>query len=971
MPAAQLSEDRRRSLARSLTDTVRGEVAFDPGTRAVYATDSSNYRHLPLGVVFPKDHDDVQAAARVAFDFQAPILARGAGTSLAGQCANTAVVLDMSRHMNRILELDPQARLARVQPGVVLDDLRRAAEHHGLTFGPDPATHAWCTLGGMIGNNSCGTHALFAGKTVDNVERLRLVLADGESVEVGCYDRQSLEEAIAAGGRLGTILEALRDLSGRYRDLIRERFPQIPRRVSGFNLDELVDDGHFHLARALVGTESTCALVTEATLRLIPSPRCRRLVVLGYPDVFAAAEAVPGLLDQPLLALEGVDRTLVDQMEAHQLNTEAVGNLPPGDGWLFAELGADESADAERAVDRLVASLSETVSWRRFDTPADQQQMWAVRESGLGATAIRRDGGHNYEGWEDGAVPPERLAEYLRGITELWNEFGYSGAWYGHFGQGCVHTRNNFDFASQEGLARYRSYVERAADLAVSLGGSLSGEHGDGQSRGELLEKMFGPELVRAFAEFKAIWDPQGLMNPGKVVNAYPLDTNIRYLGLSEPAALRPSKFSFDQDAGSLMHAAFRCVGVGRCRRDDVGTMCPSYRATRDEKHSTRGRAKMLTELFQGDLSPSTWRNRELRGALDLCLSCKACSSECPTHVDMATYKSEYFYHYYRGRLRPRSMYAMGLIPWASRLATRVPKLANAALHRQGLGTALVRLAGISTRRPAPSFEASSLRRSVPASLRRRPEDTTVVVWPDSFTDAFRAGMGLDLIAALETRGEKVAVPRQWACCGRSLYDFGMLDLARHTLRRLLDVLDPWIALGIPVVVPEPSCLAAFRDELPKLLGSADQRADRLASLARSPAEHVLAAGWAAERAPSPLGRAVIHPHCHQRALAGAAADREVLEALGYQVEVLDAGCCGLAGSFGFDAEHEGISRRIGEGHWLPRVRAALEGDPASTDPPLLVVDGFSCITQLQHLDEHLGRRVVTVPGLLRQHWSV
>jgi FAD/FMN-containing dehydrogenase/Fe-S oxidoreductase len=964
----QLSEGRTNQLQVALAEAVRGEVRFDSATRAIYATDSSNYRMPPIGVVFPLDHDDVVAAVKAAAEAGVPILGRGSGTSLAGQCCNTAIVLDFSRHMNRILSIDAEAGRAVVQPGVVLDDLRREAERHGLTFGPDPATHAWCTLGGMIGNNSCGSHALFAGKTVDNVERLRIVLADGESFEVGSYDEVALAEILAAGGKKGEILGRLRELGARYADLVAERYPDIPRRVSGFNLDELVPGRDLHVARSLVGTESTCAITTEATLRLIPSPRQRRLVILGYPDVFEAAAAVPDLLEQPLLALEGVDQTLIDQMKARHLNAEAVPLLPEGRGWLFAELGADQPEEADRLTDAFVAALPEGVTHRRFDTPAEQARMWPVRESGLGATAIRQDGHHNYEGWEDAAVPPARLAEYLRAITDLWAEFGYSGAWYGHFGQGCVHTRNNFDLSSAEGLARYRAYVERAADIAVSLGGSLSGEHGDGQSRGELLERMFGPELVGAFREMKAIWDPENRMNPGKVVDPYPLDANIRYLGLSEPVGLRPSKFSFAEDDQSLLHAAFRCVGVGRCRRDDAGTMCPSYRATRDEMHSTRGRAKLLTEMFQGDVTPATWRNEDVREALDLCLSCKACSSDCPTHVDMATYKAEFFSHYYKGRLRPRVMYALASVPWASRLATRVPRLANFALRSPGISVLVRKAGGVTTARRSPRYEHQSLRRSVPPSTRRGAEDTTVVVWPDSFTDAFRAGPGRDLIAVLEGQGERVAVPEAWACCGRTLYDAGMLDTAKRTLGHLLDVLQPWIERDIPVVVPEPSCLAAFRDELPGLLGKTDPRAQRLAALACSPSEFVLAKGWlGGGGAPSPGEpgrRAVLHPHCHQRAQVGATSDRKVLEGLGYQVQVLDAGCCGLAGSFGFDAEHEPVSRRIGEGHWLPRVRSAL----AEAEGATLVVDGFSCVTQLEHLGADLVDRVEALPTLLRRH---
>ena len=974
-------------MGHALAGALAGEVRFDNTTRAAYATDSSNYRQVPLGVVFPRDEDDVVAASRLAAEAGAALLGRGAGTSLAGQGCNEAVVLDMSRHMRRVVAIDPDRRQARAQPGVVLDDLRRAAESHGLTFGPDPATHAWCTLGGMIGNNSCGTHSIYAGNTVDNVSSLRVVLAGGERLEVGSYDEATVAAAKASGSRLGALLSSLADLGGRYRGLIEERYPDIPRRVSGYNLDQLVPGRDLHVARSLVGTESTCAFTTEATLDLVTSPPQRCLVAIGYRDVYAAAEAVPALLEHRLLALEGFDRTLIEQMKAHHLNQDGVALLPAGDGWLLAELGGESLEEAASLAADLVRSLPPDVAWRQETDRALQARLWAVRESGLGATAIRADGHHNLEGWEDGAVPPERLAEYLRGVAKLWQEHGYSGAWYGHFGQGCVHTRNNFDLSRPQGVRHYRDYVHAAAQLVVSLGGSLSGEHGDGQSRGELLTIMFGPELVGAFGEMKRIWDPDGLMNPGKVVDPYPLDTNLRFTNLSEPVTMRPTGYSFAADSGSLLNAALRCVGVGRCRREETATMCPSYRATMDEVHSTRGRAKVLAEMFQGDISPASWRNEEVREALDLCLSCKACASDCPTHVDMATYKSEFYSHYYKRRLRPAPMYAMGLLPWAARATVAAPVLAraaNAALGGRRVGALIKRAAGISVQRPAPRFTSEgSFRARVGRDHRgvldRSPANSSVVVFADTFTNSFQPGVGLDTVSCLEAMGETVAVPASWACCGRTLYDFGMLDLAKTTLRRLVRVLRPWTSAGVPVVVPEPSCLAAFRDELPALLPGLDEARD-LARLARSPAEH-FGAGDLTQRlqqarqhqrsvaSPSDQGqtggpprKAVLHPHCHQRAVGGAQAEAAVLRALGYQVEVLDGGCCGLAGSFGFEAHHEAVSRKIGSELWLPKLEASLQGGAE------LVIDGFSCRTQLQHLAPSLAARNQPLPSLLRRY---
>jgi FAD/FMN-containing dehydrogenase/Fe-S oxidoreductase len=946
---SDVDEAGRLSLAEALRSVVRGDVLFDGATRAVYATDSSNYRQVPLGVVCPRDHDDVVQVLRICAEYAAPVLARGAGTSLAGQACNVAVVLDTSRYMTRILSIDPQRREARVETGVVLDDLRRAAEAFGLTFGPDPATHAWCTLGGMIGNNSCGTHALYAGKTVDNVETLRVVTYGGADFEVGAYDDAGYGAAVSDGSPLGPILGGLRELGRRTADQVRATFPDIPRRVSGFNLDQLLPENGFHVARALVGTESTCVVVTEATLRLSNSPTHKLLVVLGYPDIFAAADAVPSLLEHPLLGLEGFDVTLLNQMRSHRLNPDSEALLPAGRGWLLAELGHDDPARAAELAVAFVASLPPDVDWRRYDDPADQQKVWAIRESGLGATAIRPDGTHNSEGWEDAAVPPAVLGRYLRDLVALWGAFGYSGAWYGHFGQGCVHTRNNFDLHTEKGIATYRAYVEKAADLVVSLGGSLSGEHGDGQARGELLTRMYGEELVDAFRQFKAIFDPLGRMNPGKVVDAYPLDSNLRFSPSYRRGSLGTTVFALTADAGSLQHGVERCVGVGRCRRDDTGTMCPSYRVTRDEVHSTRGRAKLLVEMFQGEVTPRSWRSPDVKEALDLCLSCKGCAVDCPTHVDMATYKAEFLSHHYKGRIRPRAMYSLGLIPWAARAAAKVPAIANFSLQAPVIGSLVKRAGGVTTARPAPLFARRSWRRALPKSARAA-ADTTVVVWPDTFTDAYRPEAGRAVVDVLEALGERVAVPTTWACCGRPLYDMGMLSLAKKTLTGLLDVLDPWIALDLPVVVVEPSCLDAFRDELPGLLPD-DPRAARLAGLARSPAEHLLASsaleariGAASVASPPAAERVAIHPHCHSRASGAFRADAALLAKLGYAVQTVDAGCCGLAGSFGFRAEHEAISRRIGEESWLPKIRAAA-GSAA------LVVDGFSCRTQLDHLD--------------------
>ena len=668
-------------LASALTRHVRGDVRFDDGTRALYATDGSNYRQIPIGIVLPRNADDVIATISIAREYGAPILCRGGGTSLAGQCCNVAVVLDFTKYMAEILEIDPVRRIARVQPGVVLDRLRNAAEKHHLTFGPDPATHDRCTLGGMIGNNSCGVHSVMAGKTDDNIEELEILAYDGLRMKVGRTSEAELEKIIGEKGRRGEIYAGLIRLRDTYSALIRKRYPNIPRRVSGFNLNYLLPENGFHVARALVGSEGTCVTVLEASCRLVESPPERVLLVIAYPDIFQCADRVPEIMAHHPIGLEGIDELLVEFSRRRQLNPEGLALLPPGGGWLFAEFGADTIAEAESQARALMQSLSHGAkppSMRLFTDKRQARQAWDVRESALGATSHVPGEPPGWEGWEDAAVTPDKLGTYLRDLHKLMQGYGYRSALYGHFGHACVHMRINFDLESAQGIAKYRKFVEEAADLVISYGGSLSGEHGDGQSRAELLPKMFGPELVQAFREFKALWDPDWKMNPGKVVEPYKLDENLR-LGADYKPWQPQTHFQFPEDHGSLASATLRCVGVGKCRRDEGGVMCPSFRVTREEEHSTRGRAHLLWEMTKGDIIKDGWRDQRVKASLDLCLACKGCKSDCPVGVDVATYKAEFLSHYYTGRLRPRSAYAFGNIDIWARLASRAPGLINLA----------------------------------------------------------------------------------------------------------------------------------------------------------------------------------------------------------------------------------------------------------------------------------------------------
>ncbi len=673
-----------KGLADELRRAVRGEVRFDAGSRALYSTDGSNYRQVPIGVVLPRDENDVLQTIAACRRFGAPVLSRGGGTSLAGQCCNAAVVMDFSKYMNRIVDLDPRAKRARVQPGVVLDWLRDAAEDHHLTFGPDPATHNHCTLGGMIGNNSCGVHSVMAGKTDDNVEELDILLYDGTRMRVGATSEHELERFIREGRRKGEIFAKLRALRDRYAGEIRRRYPDIPRRVSGYNLPWLLPEHGFHVARALVGSESTCVTVLEATVRLVDSPPARSLLVLGYPDVYTAGDHIADVMSFHPIACEGLDDVLVDDMKKKHLHPADVRLLPDGGGWLLVEFGGETREESDAAARPLMEALKgkrDAPSMKLFDDPEEERIIWEVRKSGLGATARVPGKKDTWEGWEDSAVPPDKVGQYLRKLRQLFQKYGYECALYGHFGQGCIHTRIDFDLVTKEGIEKYHSFIHEAADLVVGLGGSLSGEHGDGQSRGELLPKMFGQDLMQAFREFKSIWDPDWKMNPGKLIDASRADENLR-LGAHYRPPESKTHFAFLEDSGSFARVSTRCVGVGECRRQHGGTMCPSYRATMEEEHSTRGRAHLLFEMLEGDPLTEGWRSEAVRDALDLCLACKGCKHDCPLNVDMATYKAEFLSHYYSKRIRPVHAYSMGLIYWWARLASLAPSLVNAMTYR-------------------------------------------------------------------------------------------------------------------------------------------------------------------------------------------------------------------------------------------------------------------------------------------------
>ncbi|MEE1800586.1 FAD-binding and (Fe-S)-binding domain-containing protein [Streptomyces sp. JV176] len=959
------------TLAQELKSAMRGEVDFGAATRALMTMDASNYRRVPVGVVAPRDTADVAAALAVCREHGVPVVPRGAGTSIAGQATGVGVVLDLTRHLRSVVSVDARARTAVVQPGVVLDDLRAAARPYGLTFGPDPSTHSRCTLGGMIGNNSCGSHSVAWGTTADNVHELSVLTYGGEALRLGRGWGPDAGSGTGSGTGSPPMTGApagLRALVDRNLALLRTGFPAaMPRRISGYALDALLPENGTDLARAFCGSEGTLGVVTEATVRLVESPAARALAVLGYPDESAAAEAAAGLLPYGPLTVEGMAEDLV----------RGGHDLPRGGAWLFVETGGTTSAEARARAEEIVR-VADALDGAVVTDPAGQRALWRVREDAAGTATRMPDGSEAWPGWEDCAVPPARLGTYLREFRALLGEHGLRGTPYGHFGDGCIHVRIDFDLLSEDGVRRFRRFSEETAELVAAHGGSLSGEHGDGLARAELLPKMYGDELVGLFGEFKDVWDPRGGLNPGVLARPARLDENLRFSVLPrEPVDVAFGYPHDGPDGGDFSAAVRRCVGVAKCRvagpSSGESVMCPSFRATGEEQHSTRGRARLLHEMLAGEVVDGGWRSTEVRDALDLCLSCKGCRSDCPVGVDMATYKAEFLHHHYAGRRRPAAHYAMGWLPLWLRLAAPFARVLNAAARVRPLAALAKRLGGIAPERTIPALAPQTFGRWL--RRRRRTESEAArsggpkaVLWPDTFTEYLSPSVGQAAVRVMEAAGLDLVTPGAPAgsgdggggrggkgggrvCCGLTYVSTGQLDRARTVMRRTLDVMEPLLDAGLPVVVLEPSCAAALTTDLPELLGD-DPRADRLAASVRTFAQALeeCAPQWRPPR----LDRAVAgQTHCHQHAVLGDAAERRLRERAGLS-GALSGGCCGLAGNFGFEKGHYDVSVACAEDQLLPAVRAAGDGTE-------ILADGFSCRTQLAQLDGTRARHLAEV----------
>jgi FAD/FMN-containing dehydrogenase/Fe-S oxidoreductase len=965
------------SLEAALRRDVDGEVRFDAGSRALYATDGSNYRQAPLGVVLPRHAADVEATVRAAREHDVPILSRGGGTSLAGQCCNVAVVMDFSKYMHEVLELDAGRRLARVEPGCVLDHLRETAKAlAGLTFGPDPATHSRCTLGGMLGNNSCGSHSLLSKnnglglRTSDNTHALEVLLYDGARFGVGPTPPEKLAEIIASGGRRGEIYGALQSFVERYGEAIRRGFPKLERRVSGYDLDALLPENGFHVARALVGSESTLVTILEATLHLVPAPRARTVVMLGFERLDVAAECGLEVLQFQPTACESIDRLLFEFVQRKGDENASLALLPRGEAFTLVEFAGDSKDESDARARRMMEHVktlgaAAPLDMKLYDDPKNEEMIWAVREGGLGSTAWVPGQPDGWPGWEDSAVPSARVPEYVRELRALFDKFGYHPSIYGHLAQGCVHCRVGFDLYTATGIEHYRRFVHEAVELVARFGGVASGEHGDGQARAELLPRLFGPELMEAFTAFKRIWDPQNRMNTGKLIDldGPPLGmTDKLRLGSDYAPPELVTHFRYPNDRGSFARAALRCVGVGACRREHGGTMCPSYMVTREERYSTRGRARLLFEMMNGELLEDGWKSEAVKDALDLCLSCKGCKGDCPVNVDMSTYKSEFLSHYYEGRLRPRHAYAFGWIHAWARVFSLAPALVNLCTRLPILGALVKLLGGVDRRRTIPAFAPQRFKAWFRERGPRNHDAPPVLLFPDTFTDFFHPDVAVAATQVLEDAGFHVLVPLEDVCCGRPLYDYGFLERARRRWLDVLRVLRPYYRADVPIVVLEPSCWAAFKDELTNLLPN-DEDAKRLhrniltlSEFLRSHAEHYAL--------PPLRKKALVQGHCHQKALdtlndkevGQLFAEKAIYDGMGLEHHEPDAGCCGMAGAFGYERanHHYDVSLACGERALLPAVRSA-------PDDEVIVADGFSCREQIEQETDRVALHTAQV----------
>ena len=947
MPAKQA-----QSIERALRSVVRGEVRFDPFSRVLYSTDASLYQVMPVGVVIPRDEEDVANTLQVAAEAGVPVVPRGGGTSLAGQSIGAAVVLDFSKYVDRIVQLDPSGPWALVQPGVVQDELNRAAQPYGLCLGPDTSTSNRATLGGMIGNNSCGSRSLVYGKTMDHLLELRVLLADGTELTCRPLDPPSYQAKLQDPGREGEIYRGVRDLVARHAEEIQRRFPKLLRRVSGYNLDSLLQDPS-DLTQLVAGSEGTLAVVLAARVRLVPRPRHTALAVLHFADVFTALDATPAILHHGPTAVELMDRMILDMTRRQPEYARRMTFVQGDPGALlvveFSGEAQDDLADHVAALERELVGGVAHACVRVLDGPG-QDNLWRVRKAGQGLLQGIRAARKPLAFVEDTAVPPERLGAYMRRFHQVLEREGVQAAFYAHASVGCIHVRPLLNPRDREDVQRMVRIAQAVGELVLEFGGAMSGEHGDGMVRSWFVERYFGPQIYAAFRAVKRLFDPGNLLNPGKIVDGPAMDASLRYGPDYHTVTVRTA-FDWSREGG-FAAAVDHCSGVGACRKKLDGVMCPSYMVTKEEEHSTRGRANLLRAALSGLLPPGELAGPRMRQALDLCLECKACKAECPAVVDMAKMKAEVLYQHHRTHGTPVKDWLFGHARLLNRLGCSAAPLSNWLVQRP-LARALLHAVGVDRRRPLPPFAYPTFlgwwRRHAPAG---NSAGGVVALFADTFTLYNDPKPGMAAVELLEHLGYQVVLAPT-VCCGRPLISRGFLDQARRNAQTALQRLAPLAERGVPVVGVEPSCVLTFRDEVPDLVPGEAARAvasntllleeflDRQGGLAFPPVEGD--------------GTVVVHGHCHQRALVGMGPLLRVLQGAGFRPQEVDSGCCGMAGSFGFERGHYDLSMAIAERRLLPALRQL-------TAPVPVVAAGISCRQQIAH---GAGRRALHPAELL------
>ncbi len=933
-----------------LTASLAGEADFTDAGVALYTADASNYRQIPLGVIYPLTIDDIVLATRLCRQYSLNVLMRGGGTSQNGQCVNRAVVIDCSRHLRQVIELDVEAGTAWVQPGIICDSLKAAAEVHGLTFGPDPATHSRCTLGGMIGNNSCGPHSMLAGKTVENVLELDILTAAGDRFTVGPTTDEELTALCLEDSPKGAIYRQLNSIATDYAEQIRAQYPTIKRRVSGYNLDQLLPENHFNVARALVGTEGTCVTVLQAKVQLIKNPAHVQLMVLGFNDIYTAGDTVPDIMPFKPIAMEGLDWTIIGGLLERQLKVDEVALLPDGKAWLLIELAGETAESLQQLCQQFEKAMQNNGAVRSVlpvtDT-ATTAKIWSIREQGASATAmsLNPDDPDPVVGWEDTAVDPLQIGQYLREFQALVDRYGYTTSLYGHFGDGCIHARITFDTRSKDGVQHWRRFSEEIAKLVIKYGGSLSGEHGDGQAKAEFLPLMFGPELMDAFKRFKQAWDPDNRMNPGKLIEPYRMDENLRF-GPDYSTPQVTTALTFTEDPLGFGRSNERCIGMGKCRATS-GAMCPSYQVTGEERFSTRGRAHLLHEMLRGEVIRDGWQDTDIRDSLEHCLSCKACQHECPTKVDIAAYKAEFMYQHYAQSKRPLAHYVFGQIGRWLPIMAKAPRLVN-ALQSTPIGSLARNILGLTDNRTLPQLARTGFSQTLSKRAAWSDEhfywfgrqvDPAVVLWVDSFSNHYQPQVLDSAVNVLNMSGFSVAVAKQPFCCGRPLYEHGLLDQARRQLDQILSGFCGQLPSDASVIVLEASCLSVFKDELLRLFPN-DDRAQDLTQRVGTIAQFLSDKG-ALPVVTAKLPSAILHLHCHHRASVKDTSDIDWLRSCFDSLKLPESACCGMAGSFGLRKKTAPIAQRLFERRLKPAI------DAAGTDVTL-ITNGFSCREQMQ-----------------------